>query len=673
MGNYHDDYYDDYGRGDYYHRHHRHDDEDDGRRRWSDYYRDYDNDDYREYDHYRDRDDDDDGRTGYYYGATPSFRGMMYASSRARTTTNANANVMGEGGGRTSTMSLSDVSHRHDNRLDHDSQHPHHHPASHRPYQSQSLAIHRGSVSPRAYRELDYTTNRVWQEDDHTYQPFDGRRRSSATISSGGSIVSGVGGGPPGKIVVSTTTSAEYREGLEDVFVDGLEGNHIIGAADPTPITASTGRRLSCPIAGGIGNAEGGRARGGNDERRGDANAYHNLHDREGDGKGGSDGTMDERRESGYMSNEVWRSQDQGGPPRGPDPSSEVHHVRGGAYFGGRRRHSAPEGGDVDTAHRRSAVGGEIVFPSPQWHHQSVTPFAPSAHPAGYLDGAFVDGAAISAVSYYQNRPQNSESLHHAHQGRFHPHVRESIRSTHLPHQMSKAACRDEDRHPQRGGMLVEPYFERVEEHPQYLKVDGNEGSQSSAGAGRMKSPSVAVAIADARLPPPQSLGAPAPLPPPRPNKRVLFSHLQIRTYETIISDNPSCSGGPSLGIGWRYDPVHYVATVDEYAAHQARLYGATHDGQPIEPRPEELVLHRCEREAMLLKAGYTRKDIVDSVRALNKAKSKRRQTVHNLPVAFVDERLEVVKRTLRRWILNKKRTRHMYEEWKKRTHTGGG
>jgi hypothetical protein len=153
----------------------------------------------------------------------------------------------------------------------------------------------------------------------------------------------------------------------------------------------------------------------------------------------------------------------------------------------------------------------------------------------------------------------------------------------------------------------------------------------------------------------------------------VFFSHLQIRTYETIMSDNPSCSGGPSLGIGWRYDPVHYVATIDEYVAHQARQYGCTHDGQPIEPRPEDLVLHRWEREFILLKTGYTRQDMVDSVRALNKAKNKRRQTVHNLPVAFVEERLEVMKRTLRRWIRNKKHTRHMYEEWKRRSDAGEG
>lgn len=154
----------------------------------------------------------------------------------------------------------------------------------------------------------------------------------------------------------------------------------------------------------------------------------------------------------------------------------------------------------------------------------------------------------------------------------------------------------------------------------------------------------------------------------PSSNKKsVSFSHLQFRTYETILGDNPSCSGGPSLGLGWRYDPKHYSATVDEYEAQQQELYGGP-DGQPYECRPEDLVLHRFEREAILLNTGYTRQDLADSVRALNKVKNKRRQTVHNLPVAFVEERAEVVKRTWRRWILKKERTRHLYEDWKKKS-----
>jgi len=179
--------------------------------------------------------------------------------------------------------------------------------------------------------------------------------------------------------------------------------------------------------------------------------------------------------------------------------------------------------------------------------------------------------------------------------------------------------------------------------------------------------------------PPTLSSSAPPRLPSSSNNKptnnnstkHVTFSHLHIRTYETILGDNPSCSGGPSLGLGWRYDPSPNTVHVNDYEAAQARLHGIIGpDGQLVayECRPEDLVLHRFEREAILLNTGYARQDLADSVRALNKAKNKRRQTVHNLPAAFVEERVEVVKRTLRRWMLKKERTRWMYEDWKRRS-----
>lgn len=156
----------------------------------------------------------------------------------------------------------------------------------------------------------------------------------------------------------------------------------------------------------------------------------------------------------------------------------------------------------------------------------------------------------------------------------------------------------------------------------------------------------------------------PNPHPPaqshrPAPKKSVSFNALQIRTYETILGDNPSCSTGPSLGLGWRYDPSHYISTIDEYERHQSQ-HGCA------DPRPEDLVLHRFEREAILLNTGYTRQDLAESVRGITKVKNRRRQTVHNLPVAWVEERMEGCRRTLRRWILNKNRTRSMYDEWKR-------
>ena len=152
--------------------------------------------------------------------------------------------------------------------------------------------------------------------------------------------------------------------------------------------------------------------------------------------------------------------------------------------------------------------------------------------------------------------------------------------------------------------------------------------------------------------------------------RKVSFSHLEIRTYETILCENPSCSGGPSLGLGWRYDPNHDCITVDEYEAHQAQIHGLP-TGEYYVCRPEDLVLHRFEREAILLNTGYSRQDLADSVRSMNKVKNKRRQTVHNLPVAYFEEKVEVVNRILRRWMRKRERSSHMYEDWKKKTAQG--
>lgn len=152
-----------------------------------------------------------------------------------------------------------------------------------------------------------------------------------------------------------------------------------------------------------------------------------------------------------------------------------------------------------------------------------------------------------------------------------------------------------------------------------------------------------------------------------RPEQRsVSFGNLEIRTYETILGDNPSCSGGPSLGLGWRYDPSNITARVDDYERLRAQLYGN------YDARPEDLVLHRFEREAILINTGYTKQDLAESVRGINKVKNRRRQTLHNLPVAWVEERVEVCRRTLRRVMLKKERTRHLYDEWKKSQGVGG-
>lgn len=145
--------------------------------------------------------------------------------------------------------------------------------------------------------------------------------------------------------------------------------------------------------------------------------------------------------------------------------------------------------------------------------------------------------------------------------------------------------------------------------------------------------------------------------------KSVKFGNVNVRTYETIIGDNPACSSGPSLGIGWRYDPNHVNLPVDTYeSSHQAAV---DEENNRRYLRPRELVIDRKERQEMLKSLGYRNPDFVKSVRSIVKAKSQRKQTVDNLKMAWAEERVEACAKMLGRMVNKRERSRHLYDKWK--------
>jgi hypothetical protein len=115
-----------------------------------------------------------------------------------------------------------------------------------------------------------------------------------------------------------------------------------------------------------------------------------------------------------------------------------------------------------------------------------------------------------------------------------------------------------------------------------------------------------------------------------RRKRSVDFSTVQVRFYERIMCDNPACTSGPSVGIGWNYENEVSV-NIDRYENSR---------GRPIRSGLE-LSLSRERREKLLRDWGYTDRDIASGVRELNRLKSGRRQTVNNLGAERLEEALE--------------------------------
>eukprot|EP00588_Corethron_pennatum_P008380 CAMPEP_0194291066 /NCGR_PEP_ID=MMETSP0169-20130528/42651_1 /TAXON_ID=218684 /ORGANISM="Corethron pennatum, Strain L29A3" /LENGTH=374 /DNA_ID=CAMNT_0039038837 /DNA_START=16 /DNA_END=1140 /DNA_ORIENTATION=- len=132
----------------------------------------------------------------------------------------------------------------------------------------------------------------------------------------------------------------------------------------------------------------------------------------------------------------------------------------------------------------------------------------------------------------------------------------------------------------------------------------------------------------------------------------VSFHTLEIREYERALGDNPSCSRGPSMTIGWRYsEPC--LQSVDDYE--EKRL-----------PRREtfQMVLPQPVREEMLLNSGHTRSQIMTAVKGNNITKGQRQKTLNTLGMQKFEEITESAGRKFRR-VFRGKADKKRTEEWK--------
>lgn len=115
--------------------------------------------------------------------------------------------------------------------------------------------------------------------------------------------------------------------------------------------------------------------------------------------------------------------------------------------------------------------------------------------------------------------------------------------------------------------------------------------------------------------------------------RKIDFSTVEVRQYERILGDNPSCSSGAPVSIGWKFFQERTLCLpVDEYEYYHGHF------------RDEcDMVLDRQEREALLYELGYSEKDLAKVVRENVKLKKNRRQTVNNLPLMKIEVAVESV------------------------------
>lgn len=134
--------------------------------------------------------------------------------------------------------------------------------------------------------------------------------------------------------------------------------------------------------------------------------------------------------------------------------------------------------------------------------------------------------------------------------------------------------------------------------------------------------------------------------------KKVTFGNLTIQEYPIQLGDNPACSAGAPIEIGW----VPFSRST-----RNLDLYEYMMQGSRSRRARKDLVIPVHKRCGILLRAGYALEDIVGATLDVARAKKQRVESTagclnkaKSLPRGIV----EATGRTLRRITQPKQRTR---------------
>merc|ERR1711862_858236 len=126
-------------------------------------------------------------------------------------------------------------------------------------------------------------------------------------------------------------------------------------------------------------------------------------------------------------------------------------------------------------------------------------------------------------------------------------------------------------------------------------------------------------------------------------NNRVSFDQIHIREYFIELGDNPSCSRGPPLTIGWVYDEVGSVELEEFEEYRPPRRCGS------------QMIVPFRKREEILEFIGYTPTEIRIAVQDVNVSRNLRIKTVQRVKHDKVDAVVESANRKLKKLFIRKK------------------
>lgn len=123
-----------------------------------------------------------------------------------------------------------------------------------------------------------------------------------------------------------------------------------------------------------------------------------------------------------------------------------------------------------------------------------------------------------------------------------------------------------------------------------------------------------------------------------RRRSSVQFGSLTIRSYEVQLGDNPSCSNGAPVSIGWRYNELNPIGidTYEEWMKDKRRSRSEFH-------------LPRFQRESILSECGYSRDQMKKATKEVAKIKKQRRASLKTTTMSRLQERSFINMKLVRR------------------------